>query len=545
MKLEKRLFVSGQEVTLANNQVSLLHSIGSSAIFVYKHDTAPQQYASVRFDIGFDEKTALWFEGTIDKVYPSVNGSHKILVKEHSAILSKRWPVSIEHPTMRDVLTYLGKQVGLTFALPENATYTDKQIPNFTSQGTGYQCLKAIGKAFNVPDFIWFQNTDQTVYIGAFEHSRFFNKNVTLPPEFTIKQAGNTITFAPFPVLRPGAIVNGKRVKRIDLINDEMTATWEENQTEQSPKRKEVLKEFPEMAAGHHLPRFGQIKAVRDESTAGQINDPFRPRHAVDVQLLNENMQVDAKVPLYKSIPLPITMVGHEAGVLGYPLEGTIVEIAFAYGRNDLPIIRAIYGREFALPTIEPGEQLQQQREEVSKRIDPAGNITEQTDQQQYQKAYRKQDEAHHYQGDFGSHTLNVSDHSKENIIGKKLIEALGAIELLAGDNIELGTLGNMHTATAGDLIESIGKVRRSIAAEHQWMQAPKTWVGSKQENVLIMLSELMQVVKELADTLASHTHSSPETGAKTSEPNQASAITGHGNDSAQIKGRLDPITKT
>ncbi|WP_295894146.1 hypothetical protein [uncultured Vibrio sp.] len=546
MKLEKRLFVAGQEVTLANNQVSLLHTLGSSAIFVYKHDTAPQQYGSVRFDIGFKEQTALWFEGTIDKVYPSVNGSHKILVKEHSAILSKRWPVSIEHPTMRDVLNYLGEQVGLHFALPEGANYTDKQIPNFTSQGTGYQCLAAIGKAFNVPDFLWFQNTDQTVYVGAFEHSRFYNKNVNLPPELTIKQAGNTITFAPFPVLRPGAIVNGKRVKRIDLINDEMTATWEESQTEQSPQRKTMLKEFPEMAAGHHLPRFGQIKAVRDESTSGQINDPFRPRHAVDVQLLNANMQVDAKVPLYKSIPLPITMVGHEAGVLGYPLEGTIVEIAFAYGRNDLPIIRAIYGREFALPTIEPGEQLQQQREEVSKRIDPAGNTTEQTDQQLKQKAYQKLDEAHHYQGDFGSHTLNVSEHSEENIVGKKLIEALGAIELLAGDNLELGTLGNMHTATAGDLIESIGEVRRSIAAEHQWLQSPKTWIGSQEENVLILLSELMQVVKELADTLASHTHGGVASGpSSTAAPIQSGAITGHGGDSQALKDRLDPVIKT
>ncbi len=91
---------------------------------------------------------------------------------------------------------------------------------------------------------------------------------------------------------------------------------------------------------------------------------------------------------------------------------------------------------------------------------------------------------------------------------GKKLIEALGAINLLAGDDIVLGSLGNMQTAMARDLVETIGEVRRSIVAEHQWLQAPKTWIGSKEENVLELLSELMQVVKELADTLATHTHS-------------------------------------
>ncbi|MGF1719446.1 hypothetical protein L4D20_05280 [Vibrio kyushuensis] len=543
MKLNKRLFVAGQEAKLADNKVSLHHSLGSSAHFTYQSDTAPEQFDDVRFDIGYEENTQLWFEGYVEKVYPSANGSHKILVKEHSCILSKRWPVAVEHATMREVIAVLSDLVGLTFNLPTNANYIDKRIPNFTSQGTGYQCLKQIGKAFNITDFIWFQNTDQSIYIGAFEHSRFHNKNVQIPEHLTTKQVGNTISFAPFPVLRPAAIVNGNRVKRLDLIGDEMSATWEASQTEQTPQKKEMVNEFPELAAGHHLPRFGQIKAVRGESTAGQINDPFRPRYAADVQLLNENMQVDTKVPLYKSIPLPITMVGHEAGMLGYPLEGSIVEIAFAYGRNDLPIIRAIYGRKFSLPTIEPGEQLQQQREEVSKRVDPAGNTTEQTDQQQKTKAYRKHEQAIHQVIDFGSQELNAQQHSKEHIIGKKLIEALGAIELLAGDNIELGSLGNMHTATAGDLIESIGKVRRSIAAEHQWLQAPKTWVGSKEENVLILLSELMQVVKELADTLASHSHGGVVAGPdSTKVPNQASAIAGHGTSSAQLKGRLDPI---
>ena len=94
--------------------------------------------------------------------------------------------------------------------------------------------------------------------------------------------------------------------------------------------------------------------------------------------------------------------------------------------------------------------------------------------------------------------------------------------------------------------METIGKVSRSIAAEHQWLQAPKTWIGSKQENVLILLSELMQVVKELADTLANHTHGGILPGGGTTQrPNQSQAIVGHGEDSSKLKSRLDPITQT
>jgi len=158
-----------------------------------------------------------------------------------------------------------------------------------------------------------------------------------------------------------------------------------------------------------------------------------------------------------------VNISGHEAGNLAYPLEGSMVEIAFAYGRSDRPVIRGIYGREYALPSIEPGELLQQQREEVSHRVDAAGNIIEQTDQTHSLKSFKRIDEAYQYQGSFGSHQLDIMEHSIENIVGKKLIEALGAIELLAGDNIELGSLGNMHIATAGESVTTVGKLRNAV----------------------------------------------------------------------------------
>ncbi|WP_233090325.1 hypothetical protein [Vibrio sp. IB15] len=294
------------------------------------------------------------------------------------------------------------------------------------------------------------------------------------------------------------------------------------------------------------MPKFGRVEVVRDTATAGQVADPFRPRFAVDVQVFDENLNPNSNVPVYRSIPLPVHMSGHESGLLAYPLEGTLVEIAFAYGRNDRPIIRGVYGREYALPSIEPMEQLQQQREEVSHRIDVAGNTTQKTDQTQSQRAFEKLDQVERYRGEFGQHHILVDEHSIEEVVGKKLIEALGAINIIAGDDIVLGSLGNMQTATAGELVETIGKVRKSIAADHQLLQSPKTWVGSKQENILMILSELMQVVKELADTLATHTHSGVVAGpATTKAPVQASAISGHGSDSSNLKGRLDPITQT
>ncbi|KJG26041.1 hypothetical protein UB37_02120 [Photobacterium iliopiscarium] len=87
-------------------------------------------------------------------------------------------------------------------------------------------------------------------------------------------------------------------------------------------------------------------------------------------------------------------------------------------------------------------------------------------------------------------------------------------------------------------------KVRNVLATKSQSYQSPKTWVGSEKENVLSLLSDLMQVVTELSSTLASHTHNSPETGAPTTQPNQSDGITGHGKASTKLKQRLDLITK-
>ncbi|MBF4257514.1 hypothetical protein EAY27_13195 [Vibrio anguillarum] len=465
MKLSKRLFIENEEVALTSNKVSLKLSLGSKAVFVIKSKQPLAENQAVRFDIGYQENTAPWFEGFIEKIQPAPNGYQKIVVKEYAGILSQRWTVSIEHPTIADILKRLSDLTGLEFKLPE-AEYTKAVIPNFVSQGDGYQCLEQIAKAFNIDDCVWFQDVDQQIYFGSYQHSHFYNKPMSVPSEFSTRQNANSFTFVPFPMIRPGRTVNGNRITKIELFDDEMTAHWLSSQNEVPAKKRETLDSFPELAAGYHLPKFGRVEAVRDTAKAGQTADPFRPRYAIDVQVLDENMMPDISVPVYRSVPLSVNMSGHESGLLAYPLEGTLVEIAFAYGRNDRPIIRGMYGREYALPTIAPGEQLQQQREEVSRRVDAAGNTTEKTDQRQTQEAFAKHDKADRYQAEFGQHSISVDEHSKENIIGKKLIEALGAIELLAGDNIELGSLSNMHIATAGEMIQVIGKLRNIVIAQ-------------------------------------------------------------------------------
>lgn len=56
-----------------------------------------------------------------------------------------------------------------------------------------------------------------------------------------------------------------------------------------------------------------------------------------------------------------------------FPPEETLVEIAFTGGRPDKSFVRQTVPDGTSLPDIQHGEQLQQQRAEVSQRVTRAG----------------------------------------------------------------------------------------------------------------------------------------------------------------------------
>lgn len=59
MKLTKRLFIGNQEYDLASHKVSLKLSLGGKAILIVNADEAPKRLELVRFDIGYEQQTAL------------------------------------------------------------------------------------------------------------------------------------------------------------------------------------------------------------------------------------------------------------------------------------------------------------------------------------------------------------------------------------------------------------------------------------------------------------------------------------------------------
>ncbi|MEJ8832975.1 hypothetical protein [Enterobacter cloacae] len=97
--------------------------------------------------------------------------------------------------------------------------------------------------------------------------------------------------------------------------------------------------------------------------------------------------------------------------------------------------------------------------------------------------------------------------------------------------------IAGSQTVTMGkDLIEAIGQIRKSVAAVQQQIIAPVVWIGSGTINVAQLMLDTLDVVKELAEQTASHTHSN--TGA----PTNAGAIRNTGTKADTLNGKYSPL---
>jgi|GEM_PF-991213 len=240
---------------------------------------------------------------------------------------------------------------------------------------------------------------------------------------------------------------------------------------------------FPELINKMHLPHFARIDSYSELPTEqDKSSDEFYPRYCANIQLLDEHGN-DANSDILEAVALPLFAIGENAGRLEPPQVGAIVEIAWAYGRADKPFIRTILPFNFDLPEIKQNESRLQKREGVYQHIDEIGNFE------------------------------NKTDESLRDIIGK-----LAVLEC---------------------------QTRKVTAHKEQLYKSDKTWIGSESENVLSLLSELMQTVSELAQTCATHKHVGVMSGPSTTGVSDKSAsFSDKASAATQQKERLDPISK-
>ncbi|MCP1500658.1 hypothetical protein J2Y86_005365 [Pseudomonas migulae] len=289
--------------------------------------------------------------------------------------------------------------------------------------------------------------------------------------------------------------------------------------------RRAVDRQFPELSGGYHLPRFGRVVAVPDAPAAPGLCDDFRPRFGVDVEVLLPDGEPDPDLPILHSLPLPAPMGGQEAGMFGFPEEGTTVVISFAYGMPNKPFITQILPHGLSLPRVPKGDQVWQHSEACQQRVDAEGNWLRQTDGKIQDKAIEREVEALDNTESFQNHTRTVDDHSTESVGGIKTIEALGALKLASGGSASLAAVDDLHQATGrdlnlvvgqkhnatvgGDMQEKIKGLRRSVAGISQCLVAPKNHVGSESVNIFKVLCDTLDLIEQMATQISGHVHGS------------------------------------
>ncbi|HBL7008413.1 MULTISPECIES: hypothetical protein [Citrobacter] len=556
MKPIKRLYLSTDEVHLADASLVLeLNSCGRGFITA----ETDQDYTGklVRLDVGYTDLLLRWFTGYVERSQPADNGFQRLFVRELVGVFERLWPCSLQHPTLRSVAGWLEENSGLTVTVPD-ADYADKPIPHFTHSGSGYQLLNNLGKAFGITDYIWYQLPDGGLYVGGAEKSLFAGKPVDIPAEFSQGAAGgNTMTLPVVQSLRPGVEMNGERVTKVHLTNDTMAVTWTPRNRatgqplQKSPVQRQIESHFPELASGLHLPKFARVIAPTEAVKSGNFSDPFRPRYAVDVQLLDADGKPDAQTPVYSAVPLPVPMAGNDSGMYQFPPEGTLVEVAFTDGRPDKPFIRQTVPDGTSLPDIKPGEQLQQQRAEVSQRVTQAGDWVRQTDQTISETSMARTIKADTESRELVSRETQIQATDKTSVIGTSTLMA-GAIQQVStgkfsqaiqgsrlatiGGSDEMAVAENVTVTIGKNLTEQIGQIRKSVAAVQQQIIAPVVWIGSGSINVAQLMLDTLDVVKQLAELTASHTHSN--TGA----PTNAGDIRSTGTQADTLNDKYSPV---
>jgi len=213
---------------------------------------------------------------------------------------------------------------------------------------------------------------------------------------------------------------------------------------------------FPE----HYTTRLGVVVAIPDPPDGEKGTDRFRPRYAVDVQILSAGGGEDTSRPVLEALPLPASQV------MRYPEIGEQVRVGFDYGSPAHPYIVGPVNEGRAMPALAPGETWQPLGDGAFLKADAKGDITLQTDGTLTLDAGTISVAADELVENLGSVTRAVEGDVAQEIGGSLRNTVLGAlVEQVAGD-ARRAILGGMETTVAGDRAELVGGALQMLAGQ-------------------------------------------------------------------------------
>lgn len=263
-----------------------------------------------------------------------------------------------------------------------------------------------------------------------------------------------------------------------------------------------IMRLFPELAGGYHLPRFAIVTGIPDTPNDGALADNFRPRYAVDVQLLDKHGEVDDSLPPLQGVPVSMATGGEEMGFLSLPSVGTKVVIQFINGMPNWPIITAILADGLSLAPLKPGQDIWKGGlgAEQSVSIDgdwsrsTIGKITDTSDERQVM-AYKNNEQ-------YRNTESLILENAKETIGGDKQSVIAGKSTLLASNDMILQTASSLTISAANKLNLVAGAEYNETTNNLRSIKATWLYIGDQTDNLLQIELEHLNATEQIAQAL-------------------------------------------
>lgn len=318
-----------------------------------------------------------------------------------------------------------------------------------------------------------------------------------------------------------------------------------------------IQKHYPEIANGWHVPLWAVITSINETPKSGSLSDPYRPYYCASVKILNKEGK-ETNAPILSNIALSGSF-SPSGGIMQIPEPGMIVTLQFAFGMPDKPYIDKILPYGITLPGLTTGEAIIQPRQGVKLHFQQDGSINTITDSVINEQSNERNALTGADTVTRRSHITLTNEDSNHEVGGIYQLAAYGALYLLTTGNGELSALKNL-SLTAGENLEEFiyGERISQIEKKLQFLikdsesltldntgfrvltKKGKVRIGSKDVDIVKTLHDLIDIVGQLASTLATHTHTTPK--GPTTAPIESGAISGQASQSSTLNDKLNII---
>lgn len=225
MKYDFSITVNGKQYPLVSHDVRL--TANGCGVASFELETVQSLSGVVYFSFMVSGGQEFGhFYGYVERCTQATSKSMMIFCREKSNALSQRVPLSLRKVSLKRVLTEVKSLTGLGFAVPVT-DYMEKEVPYFINTGSGLHLLRSLSSVYQISDFWWQQKRDGNIYVGSWQDGHWLKTPIDIPVSLLDKKLSTQSAHIPaIPGVRPGYLLNGKRLTAVSLKSHSMVVSW-------------------------------------------------------------------------------------------------------------------------------------------------------------------------------------------------------------------------------------------------------------------------------------------------------------------------------